>query len=194
MEQSRERSSAPLRLGVVAIIKRAFRSPSTTVANFTYICLVSWHINHYKLMPNPFLYISTVLFQTIQFSISTLFSSIWTKDRILSGAATPSQSGPGSDGNSGLSVFPQAPALQELPHQVIWCHIQNTHWSSLTRLQRCSRCILQHQPTWPIYIYIYICVCVCVCVCVCAIIWQSFQLLLAVLYSSVIVSDFLNLA
>ena len=33
VEQSRERSST---LGVVAIEKGAFRSPSTTVANFTY--------------------------------------------------------------------------------------------------------------------------------------------------------------
>ena len=32
-------------------------------------------------MPNPFLYIHTVLFQTIQFSISTLFSSIYPIDR-----------------------------------------------------------------------------------------------------------------
>ena len=36
VEQSRERSSAlPLHLGVVAIEKEAFGSPSTTVANFT---------------------------------------------------------------------------------------------------------------------------------------------------------------
>ena len=38
VEQSRERSSAlPLHLGVVAIEKGAFWSPSTTVANFTFI-------------------------------------------------------------------------------------------------------------------------------------------------------------
>ena len=37
VEQSRGRSSAlPLNFGVVAIEKRAFWSPSTTVANFTY--------------------------------------------------------------------------------------------------------------------------------------------------------------
>ena len=37
VEQSRECSSAPhLHLGVVAIEKGAFGSPSTTVANFTY--------------------------------------------------------------------------------------------------------------------------------------------------------------
>ena len=37
VEQSRERSRAlPLHLGVLAIEKGAFRSPSTTVANFTF--------------------------------------------------------------------------------------------------------------------------------------------------------------
>ena len=35
-KQSRERSSTPLHLGVVAIEKEAFWSPSTTVANFTF--------------------------------------------------------------------------------------------------------------------------------------------------------------
>ena len=48
--------------------------------------------------------IKTALFQTIQFSISKLFSistqfsSILPQNRILSGATTPGQSGPGSDG------------------------------------------------------------------------------------------------
>ena len=36
VEQSRERSSAPLHLGVVAIEKGALSLPSTKVANFTY--------------------------------------------------------------------------------------------------------------------------------------------------------------
>ena len=43
--------------------------------------------------------VKTVLFQTIQFSISTQFCSIWPIYRTLSGAISPSQSGPGSDGN-----------------------------------------------------------------------------------------------
>ena len=34
VEQSRKRSNAPLLVGVVAIEKGAFESPSTTVANF----------------------------------------------------------------------------------------------------------------------------------------------------------------
>ena len=37
VEQSRERSSAPLHLSVVAIENGIFRSPSTMVANFTYL-------------------------------------------------------------------------------------------------------------------------------------------------------------
>ena len=44
----------------------------------------------------------TVLFQTIQFSISTPFSFIWPIDRTLSGATIPGQSGPGSDDNEGV--------------------------------------------------------------------------------------------
>ena len=85
--------------------------------------LVLWHINHCRLFiaKSIFIHINssisnnliqykysfclhtvkckTVLFQIIQFSISTQFSSIWCIHRILSGATTPSQSGPGSDGN-----------------------------------------------------------------------------------------------
>ena len=39
--QSREWSSTPLHLGVVAIEKGAFESPSTKVANFTYFYISS---------------------------------------------------------------------------------------------------------------------------------------------------------
>ena len=44
----------------------------------------------------------TVLFQTIQFSISIQFSSILAIDRTLSSATTLGQSGPGSDCNEGV--------------------------------------------------------------------------------------------
>ena len=56
-------------------------------------------------MPN------TVLFQTILFNISTLFSSIWPIDRNLSGATTPSQSGPGSDSNEEVLCNPQISSI-----------------------------------------------------------------------------------
>ena len=48
----------------------------------------------------------TIPFQTIQFSISTQFSSIQPIDWILSGATTPDQSGPGSDSNEGVLCIP----------------------------------------------------------------------------------------
>ena len=50
----------------------------------------------------------TVLFQTIQFSISTHFSSIWPIDRTLSGATTPGQSGPGGDDSEGVLRISQS--------------------------------------------------------------------------------------
>ena len=53
----------------------------------------------------------TVLFQTIQFYISTQFSSTWPIDRTLSGATTPSQSGPGSDGNGRVLCIPQSSSI-----------------------------------------------------------------------------------
>ena len=88
---------------------------------------------HY-LMPNPFLYtyqqfyfkqfsltyvdsffVYTLLnvktVQEIQFSISTLFSSIWPIDRTLSGATTLGQSGPGSDGNEEVLCISQCSSI-----------------------------------------------------------------------------------
>ena len=50
----------------------------------------------------------TVLFQTIQFSISTQFSSIWPIDRTLSGATTPGQSGSGRTVIKGVLNIPQS--------------------------------------------------------------------------------------
>ena len=58
-----------------------------------------------------FLYKWTVLIQVIQFSISTQFSSIWPIDRTLSGAITPAQGGPGSDGNEGVLRNPQSSSI-----------------------------------------------------------------------------------
>ena len=62
-------------------------------------------------------------FKTIQFSMSmylnvktilfqaTQFSSIWPKDRTPSGATTPGQSGPGSDGNEEVHNIPQSSSI-----------------------------------------------------------------------------------
>ena len=61
--------------------------------------------------------VKTVLFQTIQLSISTQFKSqtvsIWSIDSTLSGATTPGQSGRGSDGNKGVLHIPQSSSINE---------------------------------------------------------------------------------
>ena len=44
----------------------------------------------------------------------------------------------------GYSAFPKVPASLEPHHQIVYCHIQETHWGrGLTPLQRCSWCTLQ---------------------------------------------------
>ena len=53
-----------------------------------------------------YLNIKTVLFQTIQFSITTRFSSIKPIDRTLSGVTTSDQSEPGSDCNKVVLRIP----------------------------------------------------------------------------------------
>ena len=53
----------------------------------------------------------TVLFQAIQFSINTQFSSIWPIDITLSGGTTPGKSGPGIDGNEGVLCILQSSSI-----------------------------------------------------------------------------------
>ena len=53
----------------------------------------------------------TVLFQTIQFNLSSLFNSFWPIDSTLSGGTTPGYSGPGSDGNEELLHIPQSSSI-----------------------------------------------------------------------------------
>ena len=68
-------------------------------------------------------------------------------EKILSGATIPSQSGSGRDGNEGLLHIPKAPASLKPQDQIVKCHILYTCWWVLTALQRCSRSIIQPQPT-----------------------------------------------
>ena len=63
------------------------------------------------LMPNPFLYIYSVLFQTVQFNRSTQFSSTWPINKTLWSATTLGQSGSGSDGNKGVLRIPQISSI-----------------------------------------------------------------------------------
>ena len=105
------------------------------------------------LMPNPFLYIKTVLFQTIQFCISTQFSFIWPIDRTLSGATTLGQSAPGSNGNKGLLHIPQSSSITGASSSD--CLVSHTRTliglAVIPPLQRCSQCILQLMLTVPFW-------------------------------------------
>ena len=53
----------------------------------------------------------TVPFQTMHFSISTQFSSVWPMDRTLSCTTTTGQSAPGIDGNKGVLRIPQSSSI-----------------------------------------------------------------------------------
>ena len=89
--------------------------------------------------------IKIFLFQTIQFSINTQFSSIELIDRGLSVATTRDHCGPGSDGNEGVLRIPQissiigtspSDSLVPYPGHSLWvggCH----------PLPWCCWCILQ---------------------------------------------------
>ena len=49
--------------------------------------------------------------------IKIVNSSIWLKDRTLTGTSTLTQSGPGSNGNEGVLHIPQTPKLD--PHYLM---------------------------------------------------------------------------
>ena len=66
--------------------------------------------------------------QTIQFSISMQFSSIWPIDRVLSGATIPGQSGPGSNGNEGVLRIPQSSSITGTSPSDCLVSYQDTHW------------------------------------------------------------------
>ena len=92
--------------------------------------------------------LKTVLFQTIQFSISILFRSIWHIHRILSGATTPGHSGPGGDGNEGVLFIPQSFRVTGVStSDCLVSYLRYSLWRFLPSLQRYSRCIQQPQQT-----------------------------------------------
>ena len=90
----------------------------------------------------------TVLFQAIQFSISDLFalnlnvSSISPTDRTLLGATTLARVNLGAMAMKEYIAFPKAPALLELHHEIVYCHIQDIRWGEgLTPQQRCRQLV-----------------------------------------------------
>ena len=87
--------------------------------------------------------VKTVLFQRIQLSISTQFITIWTIDRTLSGTTILGWSEPRSDGNEEVLRIPHSSSITGASPSD--CLVSYPGQS----LQRCSRCILQPQPTGP---------------------------------------------
>ena len=66
---------------------------------------------------------------------------------VLSGATTPGQSGPGSDGNKGVLHILQSYSITGTSPSDSLVSYSGHLLGGLTPLQRCSRCILQPQPT-----------------------------------------------
>ena len=87
--------------------------------------------------------VKKVLFQKVQFRISTQFTFISPIDRTLSCATTLNQSGPECDGNKEVLQRYSTLASEFL------VSYQRHSLRSLTPLQRSNRCILQPQPTGP---------------------------------------------
>ena len=66
-------------------------------------------------------------------------SSIQPIDRALSGATTPGQSGPGSNGNEGVLCFPQNPSITGTsPSDCLVSYPGYSLGWGLTLLQRCT--------------------------------------------------------
>ena len=106
------------------------------------------YFKHFSLALVSSLNIKTVLFQVIQFSISMQYSSFWHINRTLSGATTPGQSGPWSDGNEEVLHIPQSSCIPGTsPSNCFVSYPGHTFGGGLTPLQRCCRCCLQPQPT-----------------------------------------------
>ena len=69
------------------------------------------------------------------------FSSIWPIDRTLSGATTPGQSGPGSDGSEEVLHIPQI--IGTSPSDYLVSYLGHSLKWGLTPQQRSDQCILQ---------------------------------------------------
>ena len=81
-------------------------------------------------------------------------SSIWPIDRILSGATTLGQSGPGSDGTEEVLHIPQSSGITRTsPSDCLMLYPGHPlEWGGLTPLQRYSQCILQPQLTGKVWL------------------------------------------
>ena len=73
----------------------------------------------------------------------------------LSGATTPGQSGPVSDGNKGVLRIPQSSSITGTSPSDCLMSSPGHSLGDLTHLQRSSRCILQPQPTGQAIVGLY---------------------------------------
>ena len=73
-------------------------------------CITNSSIKHLSFIYTQ-LHVKIVLFQAIQFRVSTEFSSIWPINKTLSGASTPEQSKPRSNGSEGVLRVPQSSGI-----------------------------------------------------------------------------------
>ena len=96
-----------------------------------------------------------VLFQAIQFSISTQFSSIWPIHSTLSGATMPGLSRPGDNGNEGVLHIPQSSSITGTsPSDCLVLY--PGHSLGGVPLQKWSQCILQPKPTWQYIFWVHV--------------------------------------
>ena len=109
-----------------------------------------FYFKQFSLAWVPSLNGKTVLFQTIQFSISTQFSSIWPIDWTLSHATTLGQSGPGSDGNEGVLHISHSFSITRVsPSDCLVSYSGDLFGGGLTSLQKSSRYIQQPRSNGP---------------------------------------------
>ena len=130
--------------------------------------LVLWHINHRRsLMPNQFLYLQTVLFQTIQFSISIVFclhtvkcqNSFNSNSSVHSSVLFDPYIGPyqvlppqarvdqGAMAMKGYNALSQSSSITGISLSDCLVSYLGHSSGNLNPLQRSSRCILQPLPT-----------------------------------------------
>ena len=128
----------------------------------------------------------TVIFLTVQFSISTLFSSTWPIDRTLSVATTPGQSGPGSNGNERILCIFQNYSISGVSTSDCFVSYpelslgQSYPSAEMQSVYSAAPADWAANSLWPtdwlflfryIYIYIYVCVYACVYFFICF--WSS---------------------
>ena len=140
------------RLGSLALVRQPIAEKIDLVSH---TALVGWLLNIKTVLFQTIQFsvstvsmTKTVLFQTIQFSISTQFSSIWPIDRTLQVLSLWTRV---DLGTMAMKDTPHSPKLQHYWKFTI--RFFNVIFSTLvaggglTPLQRSSRCILQPQPT-----------------------------------------------